>query len=192
MFLENIRADIERKRVAYVVRPEDQTFFRKYIKVNLQMGTLAVIVYRFGRWAGGLRVPVLRPLLFFAYWILNMAVMVGAGIAVHAYSRIGKGFVIHNFSCIFVLAESMGENCTVNQGVTIGNIRGSSHPPVIGNNVYFGAGCKVLGSVSIGNNVVIAANSLVITDVPDDCTVAGVPARIVSRDAKSSYLKYAL
>jgi serine O-acetyltransferase len=150
------------------------------------------MVYRFGRWARDLKIPVLSQVLFLGYWILNMGTMVTAGIAIPLYSRIGKGFVIHNFSCIFVLVESMGENCTVNQGVTIGNIRGSEHPPVIGNNVYFGAGCKVLGNITIGNNVVIAANSLVISDVPDNCTVAGVPARIVSRDAKSSYLKYAL
>jgi serine O-acetyltransferase len=187
---ENIRADIARKRSAYVVRPEDQTLFRKYIKVNLQMGTAAVLVYRFGRWAKELKVPILREALFVLYNLLNMAVMLCAGINIHVYSTIGKGLVIHNFSCIFILAERMGENCTVNQGVTIGNIRGKKHPPIIGNNVYFGAGCKVLGDVTIGDHVVIAANSLVVTDVPDHCTVVGVPARIVSRDAKSPYLQY--
>jgi serine O-acetyltransferase len=192
MYFENIRADIYRKRMAYAVRPEDQTFFRKYVKINLQQGSLAVLVYRFGRWAKGMNIPFFRPALFFIYWLLNMMVMIAAGISIHTYGRIGKGFIVHNFSCIFVLVETMGENCTVNQGVTIGNIRGSEHPPVIGNNVYFGAGCKVLGNIRIGDNVVIAANSLVISDVPDNCTVAGVPARIVSRDAKSSYLQYAL
>ena len=187
---EHIRADITRKRKAYVVRPEDQSFFRKYIKVNLQLGTIAVLVYRFGRWAKEVRIPVLQQVLFLLYSILNMGVMLGAGINIHVYSTIGNGLVIHNFSCIFILVERMGENCAVNQGVTIGNIRGSRHPPIIGNNVYFGAGCKVLGEVTVGNNVVIAANSLVVTDVPDNCTVAGVPARIISRDAKSPYLKY--
>jgi serine O-acetyltransferase len=186
----NIRADLLRKRSAFVVRPEDQTLFRKYVKVNLQLGTLAVIVYRLGRWAKGLRVPVVKQLMIFVYTVLNMLVMLGAGINIHIYSTIGKGLVIHNFSCIFVLVEKMGENCTVNQGVTIGNIRGKSHPPVIGNNVYFGSGCKVLGNITIGNNVVIAANSLVISDVPDNCTVVGVPARVVSRDASSPYLQY--
>ncbi|MEK6684574.1 MAG: serine acetyltransferase [Nitrospirota bacterium] len=188
---ENIRADIRRKRTAYVVRPEDQTFFRKYVKVNLQLGTIAVGVYRFGRWSKSIRIPVLRQLMFFIYSLLNMAVMLGAGINLHVYSTIGKGLVIHNFSCIFVLTERMGENCTVNQGVTIGNIRGKKHPPIVGDNVYFGAGCKVLGEIKIGNHVVIAANSLVVTDVPDNCTVAGVPARIISRDAASPYLQYA-
>ena len=74
-------------------------------------------------------------------------------------------------------------------GVTIGRIRGGKQDPIIGNNVYFGSGCKVLGPVKIGNNVVIGANSLVITDVPDDCTVVGVPARIISRTSTSEYLK---
>jgi len=188
---ENIKADVRRKRMVYVVRPEDQTFFRKYIKVNLQMGTITVWVYRFGRWSKDIRIPVLRQLMFFIYSLLNMAVMLGAGINIPIYSTIGKGFVIHNFSCIFILTKKMGDNCTVNQGVTIGNIRGGKHPPIVGNNVYFGAGCKVLGEITIGDNVLIAANSLVITDVPDNCTVAGVPARIISRDAASPYLQYA-
>jgi serine O-acetyltransferase len=187
---ENIRADILRKRVAYVVRPEDQTFFRKFIKVNLQMGTIAVMVYRYGRWARTVRLPIIRQLLFLLYWILNMGVMMAAGISIMLYGDIGKGFVIHNFSCIFILCERMGENCTVNQGVTIGNIRGAKRPPIIGNNVFFGSGCKVLGEITIGDNVVIAANSLVVNDVPENCTVCGVPARIVSRDAKSNYLQF--
>ncbi len=180
-----------RKQSAYVVRPEDQTFFRKYIKVNLQLGSIVVMVYRFGRWSKGIKIPVIRHLLFFLYSLANMVMNVVAGMNIHVYSNIDGGLVIHNFSCIFVLAEKMGKNCTINQGVTIGNIRGSVHPPIIGDNVYFGAGCKVLGDVRIGNNVVIGANSLVVTSVPDDVTVVGVPARIVSRGAQSKYLKYA-
>ena len=60
------------------------------------------------------------------------------------------------------------------------SVRGTGWP-TIGNNVYLGAGCKVMGGVTIGDNVVVSANSLVIADVPSNCTVLGVPARIISR-----------
>lgn len=181
--------DLRRKRAGFAMRPQDQTFFKKYIKLNLELGSLAVMVFRFGQWATRLENPLLR--LFFGgmYWVGNMMAMVCAGINIQAGSRIDGGLVIHNFSCIFIWSESIGKNCTINQGVTVGNVRGSGLPR-IGSNVYLGSGCKVLGNISIGNNVVVAANSLVVSDVPDNATVIGVPARVVSLNATSEYLKF--
>ena len=69
------------------------------------------------------------------------------------------------------------------------NVRGVGRA-TIGNNCYFGAGCKVVGAVTIGDNVVVSPNSVVITDVPSGATVLGVPARVISREATSAYLKY--
>lgn len=68
------------------------------------------------------------------------------------------------------------------------NVRGVGRA-TIGNNVYFGAGCKVVGAVTIGDNVVVSANSMVLSDVPSGTTVLGVPARVISREATSPYLK---
>ena len=87
-----------------------------------------------------------------------------------------------------VLVKSMGHSCTLNQGVSLGSVRGTGRP-TIGNNCYFGAGCRVMGGVTIGDNVVVSANSLVVSDVPGGCTVMGVPARIISREVVSPYLK---
>ena len=136
-----------------------------------------------------MKVPLLGLLLRIIARLLHMCIMVVCGINIQPYSNIGRGFAIHNFSCIFVLVERAGDNLTLNQGVTVGNARQQASI-ILGNNVYVGSGAKVLGEITLGDNVVIAANSLVLNDVPDNCTVAGVPARIISREAKSEYLKY--
>ena len=110
------------------------------------------------------------------------------GIHIQRESDIGPGLVVHNCSCLFILATRIDHSCTVNQGVSVASVRGTGWP-TIGNNVYLGAECKVMGGVQVGDNVVVAANSLVITDVPSNCTVMGVPARIISRQPVSPYLK---
>lgn len=183
---DKVRADITRKLTMY---SKEKTFSNKVLLL-LQQGTGAVIVYRFGNWLYTMKIPFIKQLLMPVYFVLHMIVMVTTGINIRQNAVIGKGFVIHNFSSIFIGAVTIGDNCTVNQGVSIGNIRGSAHKPIIGNNVYFGAGSKILGAITIGNNVVIGANSSVITSIPDNCTVMGVPAKIVSRNATSEYLKY--
>lgn len=97
--------------------------------------------------------------------------------------NIGPGLVLqHGFSTILT-AHSIGENCWVNQQVTVGYTdKGGS--PRIGNNVSIGAGAKVLGDIVIGDNVRIGANAVVVKSVPPNCTVVGVPASIVKRDGK--------
>lgn len=185
---EMIRADLRRKRMAYGVRPEDKTFFRHWVTPLLEFGTFTVISYRFGRWAYSIKIPVIRQFLIALYLFSDAFVVAVTGMKVHPESDIGPGLVIHTFSCVHVLAKKIGHSCTINQGVSIANVRGAGRPTV-GNNCYFGAGCKVMGGVTVGDNVVVAANSLVISDVPSGCTVMGVPARIISREVSSPYLK---
>jgi len=185
---ENIRKDIDRKIRGYGVRPQDKTFFRKRVTPLLELGTTAVVVYRFGRWVYSIKIPVLRQLLIFIYLVVNTVCLMLTGIHIHWESEIGPGLVVHNCSCIFILAKRIGHSCTINQGVSVASVRGTGWP-TIGNNVYLGAGCKVIGGVTIGDNVVVSANSLVAADVPSDCTVMGVPARIISRHPVSPYLK---
>lgn len=95
--------------------------------------------------------------------------------------NIGKGlFIQHGFATI-IEAESIGENCWINQQVTIG-YSNKSDCPIIGNNVVITAGAKVIGNVNVGSNSIIGANSVVIKDVPKNCTIVGVPGYIVKRD----------
>ena len=87
----------------------------------------------------------------------------------------GIGVVIHGRSII-------GEKCLIGQGVTIGGKSGWYEVPVIGDNVEINAGARIIGPVRIGNNVIIGANAVVVKDVPDNCVVAGIPARIIRSD----------
>lgn len=84
----------------------------------------------------------------------------------------------HGFSTI-INAKSIGNNCTIYQQVTIGNWNGT---PKIGNNVTIFPGAKVIGNITVGDNVKIGANAVVSKNVPENCTVVGVPAFIVKRN----------
>ncbi|PYJ65830.1 MAG: serine acetyltransferase, partial [Verrucomicrobia bacterium] len=114
---ENIRADLRRKTTAYGVRPQDQSLFRKRIAPFLEFGTFAAIVYRFGRWAYKVKVPVIRQILITLYLFINVACMVMTGIHISCESDIEPGLVIHNFCGILVVAKKIGHSCTLNQGV---------------------------------------------------------------------------
>jgi serine O-acetyltransferase len=95
-------------------------------------------------------------------------------------STFGPGlFIQHGFSTI-IMAD-MGENCWINQQVTIG-YRDKTSRPKIGDNVRITAGAKVIGGVTIGNNVTVGANAVVVKNVPDNCVVVGVPAYIVKKN----------
>lgn len=89
----------------------------------------------------------------------------------------GSGVVIHARAVI-------GKNCNISPCVTIGGRSRRYEVPVIGENVFIGGGAKVLGNIKIGDNVVIGANAVVIHDVPDNCIVAGIPAKIIRTNIK--------
>lgn len=96
--------------------------------------------------------------------------------------EIGGGLYIQHGFATMIAAKSIGENCWINQQVTIG-YNGQGEPPVIGNNVTITCGAKVLGSIHIGDYVIIGANAVVIKDVPDNCVVGGVPAKILKQNS---------
>ena len=93
--------------------------------------------------------------------------------------QIGGGVYLQHAFATIVIAKSIGSNVWINQQVTIGH-KGDD-APIIGNNVRISCGAKVLGGVTIGNNVIIGANAVVIHDMPDNCVVAGVPAKIIKK-----------
>lgn len=90
--------------------------------------------------------------------------------------EIGGGLFIQHGFATMISAESIGENCWINQQVTIG-YKGGGHSPIIGDNVMITCGAKVLGSITIGNESVIGANAVVVKDVEPGSVMVGVPAR---------------
>jgi serine O-acetyltransferase len=105
---------------------------------------------------------------------------------------IGQGLrILHAFGIAIGPAE-IGKNCTISQNVTIGpnyEKRDSTgnRDPIIGDNVIITLGAVILGPVHIGSNVVIGANSVVVSDFPDNCVIAGAPARIIGKYDKSRF-----
>lgn len=103
------------------------------------------------------------------------------GIEIHPAAKIGKGlFIDHGMGVVIGETAEIGDNCTIYQNVTLGGTgkdHGKRHP-TLGNNVMVGAGAKVLGPFKVGDNARIAANAVVLSEVPPNATAVGVPARI--------------
>ena len=105
--------------------------------------------------------------------VLHKVVEVVTGVEISSRAEIGPGLVVHTTHGVFIAETRIGRNCVVQHGVAITHGVRS-----VGDNVYFGPGAKVIGRAAIGNNVRVVANSVVMTDVADNLTVVGVPARI--------------
>ena len=126
----------------------------------------------------------LKKHYFLARWISQRAAR-KTGIEIHPGAQIGKGlFIDHGSGVIIGETTVIGDNVTLYQGVTLGGTgkeQGKRHP-TLEDNVMVSAGAKVLGSFTIGENSKIGAGSVVLKEVPPNCTVVGVPGRIVKRD----------
>ena len=123
---------------------------------------------------------------FLARWISQRAAR-KTGIEIHPGAQIGKGlFIDHGSGVIIGETTIIGDNVTLYQGVTLGGTgkeKGKRHP-TLKDNVMVSAGAKILGSFTIGENSKIGAGSVVLEEVPPNCTVVGVPGRIVKMDNK--------
>lgn len=110
------------------------------------------------------------------YW-LNRIVF---GCDIPPEVKFGKNFCLPHFGMGVVINPKavIGDNCKIYQQTTIG-ARNDQWMTVIGDNVLLGAGCKILGSITIGNNAKIGANAVVLSDVPPDATAVGIPAKII-------------
>ena len=124
---------------------------------------------------------------FFAARLVSQSARFLTGIEIHPGAKIGRGlFIDHGSGVVIGETAEIGDNCTLYQGVTLGGTGkhvGKRHP-TLGNNVMVGSGAKVLGPFRIGDNTKIAANAVVLNEIPENCTAVGIPARIVKKDNK--------
>ena len=125
-----------------------------------------------------------RKMYFLARYVSQRAAR-KTGIEIHPGATIGEGlFIDHGYGVIIGETTIIGNNVTLYQGVTLGGTgkeHGKRHPTIC-DNVMISAGAKVLGSFTVGENSKIGAGSVVLEEVPPNCTVVGVPGRIVKRD----------
>lgn len=120
-------------------------------------------------------------LKFLARWI-SQTTRFFTGIEIHPGAVIGRGlFIDHGMGVVIGETAVVGDNCTIYQGVTLGGTgkeKGKRHP-TLGDNVMVGSGAKVLGPFRVGSNSKIAAGAVVLSEVPENSTCVGVPARVV-------------
>lgn len=123
------------------------------------------------------------------FFLLLMRCERKLGVEINPLMIIGEGLCLpHPNGIILHGGAIIGKNCTILQQVTIGNniAKGKDNLAVIGDNVTISAGAKIIGPCVIGNNVIIGANAVVVKDIPDNCVVGGVPAKIISRNVPPS------
>ena len=146
----------------------------------LYSGIHAMISYRFAHWFHT------HHMKFLARWI-SQASRRRTGIEIHPGATIGRRLVIdHGNGIVIGETVEIGDDCLIYQGATLGGT-GISHGkrhPTLGNNVMVGSGAKVLGPFKVGDNSKIAANSVVLREVPPNCTVVGIPGHIVRMEGE--------
>lgn len=141
----------------------------------LYNGLHAIMYHRVAHWL------FTHHMKFLGRWVSQIARR-RTGVEIHPAAKIGRRLVIdHGTGIVIGATAEIGDDCLFYQGVTLGGTgaaRGKRHP-TIGNNVMIGCGAKVLGPFKVGDNARIAANSVVLNEVPANSTVVGVPGRVV-------------
>lgn len=143
-------------------------------------GFQAISCYRLFHWLYCLGVPFLPRFMasLNRFW---------TGIEIHPGATIGKGvFIDHGTGVVIGETAIIGDGAVIYQGVTLGGTgkeTGKRHP-TLGNNVLVGAGAKILGNIQIGDRTSIGAGSVVLRDIPSDCTVVGIPGRVIRNGSR--------
>ena len=145
-------------------------------------GVWAIIWHRLNHWLYNKNLKLLAR-------ILSQFVRFITGIEIHPGATIGKRcFIDHGMAVVIGETSEIGDDVTIYQGVTLGGTgkdKGKRHP-TIGNRVVISTGAKVLGPFKVGDDVKIGAGSVVLKEVPNNCTVVGIPGTIVKRGGQST------
>lgn len=156
--------------------------------------TWPIIVYRFNHWTYyKLHIPVLRQIFSLIGFLAHRFVSTFMGIELNKEAYIGKGLFIAHFANIVVSSGSkIGNYASIHQGVTLGGAgRGDKYgDPIIGNNAYIGAGAKIIGRITLGNNIMVGCNAVVTKNFSDNVTLGGIPAKIINYEGSEGFVHY--
>jgi serine O-acetyltransferase len=171
---ETIRQDL-RAKALWCYQRDDR---RSILRALATDGTAAVLIYRLMQWSRRHRLGLLEM----AFNKLNAVLcncIIGRG------AEFGPGFVlIHSTGVVINAAVRGGRGVHIEHQVTVGAEQRQS--PILGNNVFLGAGARVIGGITIGDGARIGANAVVLQDVPPGATAVGVPARIIDRNSAAT------
>lgn len=194
MQLTYLRYDLYR-----YIYPTDEvsrvTMLSKIKTLLLTQGVWATTVYRIRRWAqyecGS---PAVRAVMKIVGGVLQLLVELTTGITIETSADIGPGLYIGHYGNIFIGGDvTIGKLVNISQEVSVGyGGRGQNwgRPRRIGDCVYIAPGAKIVGKITIGNNVVVGANSVVSKSIPDNAVVLGVPARIINYDSSRDFIRF--
>lgn len=177
MFLSRIKEDIQ------TIFDNDPAAKSMLEVVICYPGLHALLMHRLAHKLYVNEIPLLPRI------ISNLSRLI-TGIEIHPGAQIGRKFFIdHGMGVVIGETTIIGDNVLVYQGVTLGGTgkeTGKRHP-TLKNDIVVGSGAKVLGNITVGNNVRIGAGSVVIEDVPDDSTVVGIPGRVVMHKGQKNH-----
>jgi serine O-acetyltransferase len=175
---DKIRAEIREDIAA--VRQRDPAAKSDIEVLLLSSGVHAILAYRVAH-------KLYLSEHYFPARLISQVARAATGIEIHPGATIGKGFFIdHGMGVVIGETTKIGDNCSIYQGVTLGGTGkdiGKRHP-TLGNNVMVGAGAKVLGPFTIGDNSKIAAGAVVLKEIPEASTAVGVPAHVVRQQGR--------
>jgi serine O-acetyltransferase len=147
---------------------------KSLLKVLGADGTFAMLTYRFMQFCQQHHLGLLAM-------VFNKVNSVWGGCVIGRGADFGDNFVLlHSNGVVINSGVQGGRNIHLEHQVTIGSDQGAS--PVLGDDIYVGAGAKIIGSIHVGSRVRVGANAVVVKDVPDGCTVVGIPARVIRRE----------
>ena len=162
------------------IRPWSPAFIKRLLRQRYEHpGLNAIIVYRYGQWVlYGCKIPVVKQLCELLYYYLFGYIRTRLQIEIPRTTAIDAGLRIDHFGSLIVNSQLIsGKNLTLTHGVVIGQT--DTGIPTFEDGVTIGVGAKVIGGITLGNNVQIGAGSVVTKSFPDNAIIAGVPARLL-------------
>ena len=167
--MKYLTSDIKQKQKVLADEGYQVSLFRTLVSD----GTSANTLYRLTSW---LMKYKLAPLALISLW-LNRVIN---GCVIGAGAKFDQGLVImHPIGVVINSKVRGGKNIIIESGVVIGDEKGQA--PRLGDNIFIGAGAKIIGGITVGNNVKIGANAVVVKDLPSNVTAVGIPAKVISR-----------